>query len=119
MPDFERLDAVLAYHDAHPDEHDQGVFGSQTSCGTVCCTAGRAVIMFAPEHALWVPDRFLEPTGMKLHSAPTGVPIHELAAGLLGLDDEQANELFFYAKDQASCRRIVEQWKREASSATA
>jgi len=116
MPDFERLDAVLAYHDAHPDEHDQGVFGSWTVCGTTCCTAGRAVIMFAPERVKWIPDRFLEPGGMKLDPLPDGsTPIDELASSLLGLTQEQAVELFYDAKDQAACRRIVERWKREAS----
>lgn len=94
-PDFERIDQCIAWAAAHPDEHDQSVWGNRTPCGTTLCIAGRAALNWAPERVEW------RRTGWEQDAVLTLEPIcgttddpSEIAAEVLGLDGCEAGALF-------------------------
>lgn len=95
-PNIERLDAVLAYIKAHPDEHDQDVWRKKTECGTTMCFAGHAVAMFTPD-AEWVHIP-LQPNDFdKVTINGQMKTVAQVAADLLGLSDDDADTLFYGA----------------------
>lgn len=53
MVNLERLNAVMDYIEAHPEEHDQDSLGIKTKCGTTMCFAGLAVYLYAPDKIVW------------------------------------------------------------------
>lgn len=76
----------------HPETHDQGHFEAEWHCGTTRCIAGWAVIMHYGLYSLYdsnVPMRGrITDSGYLSGTANT-------AAGILGLSDDQAHELFY------------------------
>jgi hypothetical protein len=79
-PDLDRIDAVVAYVRAHPEEYDQETW--------LCCIAGHAARMDG-----WkpYPTGFITSMVIKDGTARTIVAV---AADLLGLDEDTAYDLF-------------------------
>lgn len=113
MADATKLEAVLDHIRMNPKEHDQSTWGAQTDCGTTMCFAGTAVHLagypliwekriFEDERLAFyckVPDSY---TGKRVGDRhPDLNPdydiacIHEVATHELGLDYDEAHELFW------------------------
>lgn len=96
MADIERLDRALAYIEAHPEQHDQGVWLKKVDCGTAACLAGWVVVQEYPQAgfvktAYDYGDRF-SMVGINPQDEP--VYVHLTATELLDINGEQADELF-------------------------
>lgn len=98
MINTELMQETLDYIAAHPDEHDQGDWGEKTDCGTTRCMAGTAIhvtlgckMLFSESDDGWgVAYSAQDAQGRHRY-------ISELAQELLGVDDEQAEDLFYEA----------------------
>lgn len=57
MIDIQRLDAAIAYIEAHPEEHEQAYWFHRTDegCGTAACLAGTLALLDGWEPVGWVP----------------------------------------------------------------
>lgn len=112
MPDFERIDAVMDHIREHPGEHDQGTWGRRNACGTRCCFAGTAALMFAPERVTWLPEFVVDgkATDWRLFGAdqPGSLDVPEIAAELLGLDRFAQELLFYDSHNLAELEQAVE-----------
>jgi hypothetical protein len=95
-----RLDAALAWIEAHPEQHDQGNWIADTGCGTAYCLAG-AIVHLAGAEPVFDPLDVLRPGGWRATSViKVGAErrkVSRYALELLGVDDEAdyiADELF-------------------------
>jgi hypothetical protein len=111
MIDIERLDRALAYIEAHPEQHNQGVWLSspvpKVDCGTAACLAGWVMLQEYPE-AVFEQDRYDHgPTYSKVRE-PYGeqMDVEATARKLLGLDHGQAGVLFAPENDLAALKRL-------------
>lgn len=96
MVDIERLNRALAHIEAHPEQHDQGVWLRKVDCGTAACLAGWVVIQEYPE-AGFVRDRYdIGNTYSRVDILPEGEAplVDEVASQLLGITSDQADALF-------------------------
>lgn len=96
MADIERLNRALAHIEAHPEQHDQGVWLRKVDCGTAACLAGWVVIQEYPE-AGFVRDRYdIGNTYSRVDILPEGKAplVDEVAFQLLGITSDQADVLF-------------------------
>jgi hypothetical protein len=109
---FERLDTAITYAAEHPAEFDMWDWFKETSCGTVACLAGTALIQAGYEPRFSASGRIKLTTVVRTYVDGTyeagtyeaeaaavwreGVayPVAETAAELLGLDEDQADEVF-------------------------
>lgn len=119
---FERLDTELAWLDANEDRLNMGLWyripqsfwginlepGGDWECGTTACLAGWVAI-----RAGWVPAS-TEGGGMLVEPA-TGIhaSAFEVAADLLGLDEDQAEALFHVAKGLADLHVMADDLHRD------
>lgn len=92
-----RLDAALAYIDAHPDEWRQSTWGMRTECGTSCCIAGWIVVQAGAE-LVFGDDAHGYGVEEAIDCLPDGEDYEEsiavFARRLLGIDSEVGRELF-------------------------
>lgn len=86
MEGLELLRAVRKQITEHPETHNQGTWSRRTECGTTRCIAGWAVALSAVE---WYSTAA---GGMHLASGRT---VEETAERLLGLDWDEASDLFY------------------------
>lgn len=126
MPiNFERLDAAITYAAAHPAEFDMWDWFKETSCGTVACLAGTALIQAGYEPRFSASGRIKLTTVVRTYFDGTyeaeaaavwreGVayPVAETAAELLGLTEEQADEIF-NACDLVEVIEVRNRWAAE------
>lgn len=86
------LRKVLDHVTAHPEEHNQSMWGVRTSCGTAYCIAGHALVMSGVQLG-WedTADGYGYAT---VDVTKDGEQIHDAARRVLGLDDVQAYLLF-------------------------
>lgn len=97
MPNIELFRRVEEQLDLHPELHDQDSWEGSGECGTTRCVAGWAIYL-ATGANLYGPD--LRPsTGFKAALYDRGIPLDieapfNLGQELLGLDEDQATELF-------------------------
>lgn len=84
-PNIELLEADIAYLEAHPEEHQQGIYINE--CGTAYCLAGYRALQEAPKLGL----RF---TGYAEFSGRRDVHAFTIAMEAYGLDEDQAHWLF-------------------------
>lgn len=98
-----RLDAALAWIDAHPEQHDQGMWFVRNECGTTMCLAG-VVAHLAGAEPIW--DLACDATSRVSPPgrAPEGVSGY--ARNLLGIDDDTTSRLFYEADDRAGLGEI-------------
>ncbi len=86
------LRKVLEHITAHPEEHNQAVWGVRTQCSTAYCLAGHALVMSG------VDLRWSEPAVEGGYATTDytvrGEEIYDAAADLLGLTRRQADDLF-------------------------
>jgi hypothetical protein len=115
MADIERLDRALAHIEAHPEQHDQGVWlrtpdgDGAVSCGTTACVAGWVVAQAHPD-AVFVPDELDRAARTRMHSAvrigDQVEPIPSRAQRLLGINSSQADALFRAGNDLDDLKRM-------------
>lgn len=92
---LDKLDQAIAYIEAHPEEHDQGLWFGERGCGTTACLAGTVAVLNG-----WVPvfehgeARDVEKDGERAY-------VGNVATELLGLDPDggERDYLFFVAAD--------------------
>lgn len=126
MTDWQRLDELVEYLRAHPEQHDQSLYGRRydrgTACRTVACAAGTAGLLFAPERIVWR-QLDCDPPGvltMKARTPEGGVDrayfgVAELARELLDLTPNDADDIFHHAADLDGIEAYVEAMRiREA-----
>jgi hypothetical protein len=117
MVDIERLDGALAWIEAHPEQHDQGVWvrgvvDGRVDCGTTACLAGWVVAQAHPD-AVFIPDKLdLSPRmrHIRMHSAvrigDKAESVSDQARQLLGINDAQADALFSASNDLDDLKRM-------------
>ena len=125
MIDFDRLDEVLAFMEAHPKQADQwrwfsveapyrdwrGKLADDWQCGTVACLAGWTAIL-----AGWVPTDSHSP--LVSYAGRSGPRlVSDVAQDLLGLTAPQADWLFHGAEDTAMVRHLVELLRQHPAAA--
>lgn len=130
MPTFnvELANKVLVQIEAHPEQHQQDLWRS--SCGTAMCFAGWTVPLTEAEWAarpafpsyeeyVKVPDGFdrvgLEALIGDAVGGGEAIHVEHYAATALGLDDEQAGDLFQSDNDLADLKRLVAEYTAEAA----
>lgn len=101
--DFERLDAAITYAVEHPNEFDMGSFFRRRGCGTTACLAGTAAIQagWKPVWSSDADDWPREETWAVTIDGESEKETFDVAADLLGFDDDIA-EAFFFAPDLAT-----------------
>lgn len=103
-----RLDAALAYIDAHPEEHDQeSWFHRKPGCGTTACVAGTLTYL-AGAIPIWGADLEEQVAGAVVLPDGTERVISEYAAELLGVENEgRVAEALFYGAGNAAELRLT------------
>lgn len=104
-----RLDAALAYIEAHPEEHDQDSWIRRApDCGTTACIAG-TLAQLAGGVPVWDPD-YDDDEHADTVRLPDGVErvISRFATELLGveIEGEIADDLFYGADNLAELRDV-------------
>lgn len=96
---------VLEHLLAHPEEHNQDVYGERTPCGTKACIAGTAVSMDAQTEVHW------DSTGMTGQVTVDGesMTIERRAAELLGLHDYADHMNLFHCYDDAKALSLLKE----------
>lgn len=108
------LRRTLAYIETNPDEWDQ----EKWVCGTVACFAGRACLLSGYEPCNFSGDRvspIRDDEGRLIDDGETGLVrrdgqidgVEWAARNLLGLDEEQGDELFDMGNDLDDLRKVV------------
>lgn len=106
MANRENLILLRDYLWAHPEEHNQTSWARKSSCGTTRCLAGTAAFL-AGKEIDWSRGAVLAGTGITVTARTTdGLWIEEVAQEWLGLDPEEANELFFRMDEYGSLEEL-------------
>jgi hypothetical protein len=103
------LRGTLAHIEAHPDEWNQGRWGTRTTCGTTFCFAGWACVLAGQDDFEWSSDG-------DTFCLSDGEPMRSAARDILGLDINQACELFSSDRTLDSLKRIVARLCAEAEA---
>lgn len=98
--EIDRLRRVLAHIDAVPELWDQNELAYITPCGTACCIAGHTVALEGHE--------FLFSNNGYAYTTIDGENLWYLAASLLGLTDDESDELFCEYNDREDVQRVAE-----------
>lgn len=123
MANVAKLEAVLDYIRAHPEEHDQYMWAQKYEdfdlpggCGTTLCFAGTAVVLNGHQ-IVWNDDcRIAELCTVPpdfasvLYDSRPGPGqgfIDEVAQRILDLDDDQARRLFINSETFDDVERVV------------
>ena len=99
--------AVLDKIVSEPESHDQGNWAYKTECGTVCCIAGWTMLL-SGEYEFNDSGYITDHEGYRVGHFMAG-------AELLGLDFEQANNLF-YNMDNHGAVLLLKEFINEAES---
>lgn len=100
---------VLSYIKKHPKEWDQGAWGVQRpACGTAMCFAGHAIVMSGGKLIYDDPDSegFRDAVGCRFPHRATE-DIGDAAARVLGINNYDASDLFYYGNDLDDLTRRV------------
>lgn len=98
MKNYPLIRKVRDHIRAHPEEHNQDQWGTWTSCGTTHCVAGHAVIL-AGAKPTW---DLHEHGGYSMRAVEYDGrmwSVGDLAQHLLGINSDQADDLFFVFND--------------------
>jgi hypothetical protein len=102
-PNVAEMVAIYQHIKAHPETWKQDVYAERIDCGTAYCVAGWAVTR-AGDELVW-------PEGAKLAQFVVVGSGHEKikvrAAHLLGLTEDQADDLFDAVNDLYDIREII------------
>lgn len=110
MRNYSLIRQVRDHIVANPNEHNQDQWGIRTPCKTTHCAAGHAVII-AGARPIWeVNGDHYQMYGAEWRNRrwSTG----ELAQHLLGLTDDEADELF-YGFDDAGALDMLDRFVKE------
>lgn len=109
MADNDRLEAVMAWVETHPNEHYQGAWAQRIPCGTALCFAGAAAVLGGA--TLEWQDGLEQTDAAVLDGHRRSIP--EIAARLLDLTSNQANRLFYGAGTPGELRYVVDRIKAD------
>jgi hypothetical protein len=114
--DLERLDAAIAYIEAHPLEWNQHWWFTRTACGTACCLAGTVAMLDGWTPANWTRG-FAADTQEAWEVEKNGAPryVREVAAELLGVSRLAAYVLFAGDNDLDRIKKIRAELAGEVS----
>jgi hypothetical protein len=102
-PNVAELVAIYQHIKAHPEEWNQFYYGCRTDCGTAYCVAGWAAARAGYEMD-WPDDVYLKRIATHVTAGPL---VDEVAQRILGLTDEQADDLFQEENDLDDIRAII------------
>lgn len=106
MPNVELFKKILAQVTAHPETHDQSTWVETSPyCGTTRCAAGWAVALSKGENEGDYDFRRRYVRERNLHF---GWSYGNVGQHLLGIDDDQADALFYGADDAEAVELIRE-----------
>lgn len=105
MTNVDLLRQTLEHIETHPELWDQMHWAHQTACGTAYCFAGTALMLAGKADFAWY-GRELDGLTYASEMA-NGEDIHDAAAALLELDEEDAVELFCPDNDLGQLRDLV------------
>ncbi len=114
MPNTERLLELKAWvrrewekkESGQESEWDQSTWASRTGCGTACCVAGKAALLDG-----WQPEFADEPgVNYTIIFAKGGRtwPVDDIAQDVLGLTDEEADDLFEVSNSVEQIERMID-----------
>lgn len=107
MANIEALEETLAYIEAHPEQHDQSVYGYKNSCETTACFAGWHLLLTnQAEYQEDTPGNFRLRTSDDHHGS-----CFYAALESLDLTYGQANQLFLASQDIVDVRETVDMIK--------
>lgn len=89
---------VSAHLHAHPEQHDQYEYYTETECGTTACVAGWTAILDGAD-----------PIRRSYDEYGRAFSISEYSQEALGLDDDEANALFHEIMDPVRARTYLEE----------
>lgn len=121
---IELAEKVLKQVTEHPETHNQHEWGYRNSCGTSACLAGWAVYIAHPDAVVqWRTNPYDTSTDQVACSVvPLGggqrFDIATLAAEALGLDEDDADELFL-TLDNEEAIEMLSEWIKEEKRVTA
>lgn len=97
MINVELMQETLDYIAAHPEEHDQGDWAQRTGCKTTRCMAGTVVHLAPGYKLLWhrEQDGKYDYTSTAVDNSGRTHSVPDLAEELLGVNHQQANDLFY------------------------
>lgn len=117
MINFEELDIIVKQFKATPEIHDQKHYFAQVElgeqgdfCGTTCCVAGLACL-----RAGWVPNfsqGYAGATATVRRGSVTDDAV-DVAQDVLGLNESQANELFYCFGGIQDIEAIIDGWRND------
>lgn len=109
----ELLDEVIQNIEDNPKSWNQQVWGSKTACGTVCCIAGHAVLLRGAE-PFWFPTKEDDEMSFAKVKYQGGTwHVSDLAAKMLDLNIDQAEELFHYSNSLEDIKMLRKKFAEE------
>jgi hypothetical protein len=100
---------VLDHLIHHPEQHDQSTFGYRDECGTRACVAGWTIV-FAQQQSLleinWGSSAKGILSAVRMPDGEFFDPF-DAAQELLGLDDDEACNLFYYGAREPDARAYL------------
>lgn len=106
-PNLDLLRRVLKQIDEHPETWYQDAYAKRTECGTVFCIAGHAVVLSGL--SVDFDDRRCPGNTCWSDVTENGDSIPGVAQELLGLTNEESDELFSAGEDRAEIQWLAEQ----------
>lgn len=98
--DYELIKRLADYIEAHPEEHDQSVWGYRNACGTTACAAGHTVIL-AGHTPKWDDDLDGREGFWMMGVEGFGCSdVGDVAQDLLGLSGHEATRLFYSSPNE-------------------
>lgn len=114
---IELAEKVLKQVTEHPETHEQLTWGYRTPCGTTACLAGWTVVFGAlPVYRAECGERaeFGDLIRAAVDSSSEEGFVDDVAAELLGMDEETASSIFFAPNRVAIS--LFEEWLEEAKT---
>jgi len=118
-------EAVLEQVTAHPEMHDQNCYGIRRGCNTTQCIAGWAVVLSPDAEAVWSGSLIAKGVdvleAVKMLSGDGyafTVDVASAGSQLLGLTEDEADELFFSFDDDHAVdylRELIAEAKQATS----
>lgn len=105
---LDKLDAAIAYIEAHPAQHDQGFYAAEQECGTTLCLAG-VIAMQAGWRPAWDLGHSEASGVFATRSVKRGGEVgfaRGVARAILGASEDEAAELFLEAVDLAGIKYL-------------
>ena len=118
---LDKLDAAIEWIEAHPEQHDQAYYNAEQDCGTTMCLAG-VIAMQAGWEPAWNlgHQEALHVFGTRSVKRAGRVGFtSDVAAEILGANEDQRSALFLEAVDLAGIKWLRDEYAESAPSGEA